>query len=108
MHIFYSKAPLRAHSFIWTNGKNIAFYKFPEKTDKPNDFSFFNLPQFLKYAKKVDMEESAAYVVQEMPIGIALSEFHYFLLHEECLTIVSRITEKVVRCEEVQINSIHF
>lgn len=101
MHIFYGKAPLRAHSFIWTNGKNIAYYKFPEKNDRPNDFSFFNLPQFLKYGKKVDIEESISYVVQEMPIGIALSEFHYFLLHEDCLTIISRITEKVVKCEEV-------
>ena len=74
MHIFYGKAPLRAHSFIWTNGKNIAYYKFPEKNDRPNDFFFFNLPQFLKYAKKIDIKESISYVVQEMLIGIALKK----------------------------------
>lgn len=101
MHIFYSKTPLKAHSFIWTNGNNIAYYKFPEKNEKINDFTFFNMPQFLKYGKKIDIEESKSYVVQEMPIGIALSEFHYFLLHDECLTIISRITEKVVKYEEV-------
>jgi len=31
-----------------------------------------------------------------MPLAIGLSEFHYLLLHSDCLTIVSRITEKVV------------
>ena len=31
-----------------------------------------------------------------MPTAMGLSEFHYFLLHSDGLTIVSRITEKVV------------
>jgi hypothetical protein len=50
----------------------------------------------LRYAKKTDADEKNAYEVREMPTAIGLSEFHYFLLHSDGLTIVSRITEKVV------------
>lgn len=31
-----------------------------------------------------------------MPIGIGLTEYHYYLLHIDGLTVVSRITESVV------------
>jgi len=50
----------------------------------------------MKYAKREDSDEKRAYEVLEMPLAVGLSEFHYFLLHSDCLTIVSRITEKVV------------
>jgi hypothetical protein len=41
-----------------------------------------------------------------MPVAIGLSEFHYFILHQECLTILSRITEKIVYYNEEDIKAI--
>lgn len=38
-----------------------------------------------------------------MPLAVGLSEFHYFLLHSDCLTIISRITEKVVTYYDSQL-----
>ena len=104
MNIYYSKGDhiTRAHSFIFTNGTNIAHFKFPERNERVDNRDFMNKPQMLKYAKKVDQEDNKSYVVQEMPIAIALTEFHYFLLHPDMLTIVSRITEKVVTFYEVR------
>lgn len=32
-----------------------------------------------------------------MPIDLFLSEFHYFILHSDSLTIMSRISEKIVQ-----------
>lgn len=32
----------------------------------------------------------------EMPVSIGLTEFHYYLLYTDGLTILSRITEKIV------------
>jgi hypothetical protein len=120
MHIFYSKLGLKfnfnlffieilrkgkqlqPHSFIRTNGNSINYYKFPEQNEF-KDFNFINTPQPLKYAKRHDLDDIKAYVLPEMPLGIALSEFHYFLLHDDCLTVISKITEKVVKCEEVNL-----
>lgn len=48
-----------------------------------------------RYAKIVDNVEIDTRV-EEMPIDILLTEFHYFLLHEDSLTILSRINERVV------------
>lgn len=31
-----------------------------------------------------------------MPIELLLTEFHYFILHSDSLTIMSRISEKIV------------
>ena len=53
MHIFYGKAPLRAHSFIWTNGKNIAYYKFPEKKIVQKIFLFSICHNFSNMPKKL-------------------------------------------------------
>ena len=85
----------KPHSFIWTNGNNISCYKY-EKAEKLEDISFLSFPQTLKYAKLVDLEESKSCLIQEMLCGLALSEYHYFILHPNCLTVMSRITEKVV------------
>lgn len=41
-----------------------------------------------------------AYSVQEMPLNIAMTDFHYYILHQDTLTIMSRITQKVVKCIE--------
>ena len=35
-----------------------------------------------------------------MPIAIAVSDLHYYILHEDCLTIMSQITEKIVKVYE--------
>ena len=35
-----------------------------------------------------------------MPIAIVVTDLHYYILHEDCLTIMSLITEKIVKCYE--------
>ena len=94
MNVFYAKE--KAHSFLFSNGKTLNLFKLPEKNQPLND-QFVNQSVYLKYAKREDLDEKKAYLVEEMPIAIGLSEFHYFLLHSDCLTIISRITEKVVK-----------
>lgn len=37
-----------------------------------------------------------------MPIGVGLTEFHYYILHIDFLTILSRITEKVVKTYDLK------
>jgi hypothetical protein len=31
-----------------------------------------------------------------MPVGIGISEFHYYIFHTDCLTILNILNEKVV------------
>ncbi|KAL4452788.1 hypothetical protein ABPG74_002353 [Tetrahymena malaccensis] len=79
------------HSFIWTNG--VALQVF----DIPQDASSLQETKYYKYAKNSDEPSNDEYKVKEMPIDIFLSEFHYFLLHSDQLTILSRINEKIVQ-----------
>ena len=101
MHIFYGKAPLRAHSFIWTNGKNIAYYKFPEKNDRPKWFFFFQFATISQICQKNWYKGIDFLRCPGNADWHSVKWIHYFLLFEDCLTIISRIIEKVVKCEEV-------
>lgn len=94
MSVCYAKG--KANSFLFTNGKTLNLFKLPEKNQPLND-QFSNQSVYLKYARREDLDEKKAYEVQEMPLAVGLSEFHYFLLHSDCLTVISRVTEKVVK-----------
>lgn len=37
-----------------------------------------------------------------MPVGIGLTEFHYYILHQDSITIMSRITEQVVESYDLK------
>ena len=101
MDIHYTKNPLKAQSFLWTNGMNLLLFSI-EKFDKYTE-SIISAPRILKYAKINDKEEDdyQGKIIDETPVALALSEFHYFLLHSDSLTIISRITEKVVMSYDV-------
>lgn len=61
MSIFYSKMGVpRAKSFLYTNGKTLNLYKFPE-----NDLneSLLNTYSYVRYAKKYDYPDEKAYEV---------------------------------------------
>lgn len=98
--MYYAKS--KAHSFLFTNGKSLNLFKLPDKSASLNE-QFVNSSVYLKYAKRENLEEKKSYEVQDMPIAVGLTEFHYFLLHSDCLTIISRITEKVVKYYDTQL-----
>ena len=83
------------HSLIISDGQCLQLLKFPEKVTG-SDFNPFSKLQVLKYAKKENSEKKEAYKIQETPISIAASQHHYFILHKDCLTILSTIDEGVV------------
>jgi hypothetical protein len=93
--ICYAKKDSRPLSMIWTNGKMLTIFKFPEKHENVNDNFIKNLV-FLRYGKRKESDPKNLYDVVEMPIGIGITEYHYYILHPDILTIMSRITEKVV------------
>ena len=80
---------------IWSNGKHLAVFKFPEKHENVNENFIKNFTN-LRYGKKKDSDPKFFYNVVEMPIGLGLTEYHYYILHSDILTIMSRITEKVI------------
>ena len=55
----------------------------------------------LKYAKREDYDDKKCYKIDEIPVGIAISEFHYYIVHKDCVTILSKISEKVVKFYDV-------
>ena len=59
-----------------------------------NDLDIFKEMRTLKLSKKVDSVNG--YHGLDIPIAVACSEHHYYILHKECLTIISLITESVV------------
>ena len=54
----------------------------------------------MKFAKKVDLPNEKAYQITDHPTSIGISDFHYYILFQECLTIMSTVTQKIVHIEE--------
>jgi len=53
--------------------------------------------QTLKYAKKeLHADEKEQLKIMDPPVSITCSQYHYFILHRESLTVLSTINEKVV------------
>ncbi len=48
----------------------------------------------------MDQNEQKAYQVQESPLSIGVTDFHYYLLFQDSITIMSSITQKLVIHEE--------
>jgi hypothetical protein len=98
-HTCYSKYTKRPTNYLWTNGNTLLSFRIPEKHEKIND-NFLTRSEAYKYAKKVDLDDRNAYVVQEIPLNIGVTDFHYYLLHQDTFTIMSRITQKIVKIIE--------
>ena len=50
-------------------------------------YNMLNKPENLFYSKK-DNKESNLQVL-EMPVDIVITDLHYYILHPDCLTILS-------------------
>lgn len=80
LSLCYSKPPNgRAHSFLYTNGKQLNLYELPER----------DLNESLLTSYKQLLNTQSGY---DVPIQIGLTEFHYLILSTDALTIISRIT----------------
>ncbi len=97
--VCYSKLLKRPTSILWVNNNAIARIKIPEAEQAIND-TFLGRNEALRWAKRNDQAESKAYQVQETPISIGVTDFHYYLLFQDSITIMSSITQKLVVHEE--------
>ena len=96
--ICYSKILRRPTAIIWANNNALVRIRIPDANEPLND-SFLSKQEALKFAKRVDMSEAKAYQVQEAPISIGVTDFHYYLLFQDSITIMSGITQKLVMHE---------
>jgi hypothetical protein len=76
------------HSMIFGMGSTIRYVRFPE---------VFNENELMKDIKTLKMiKRQDGHTGTDLPIAITCSEHHYYILHKDCLTIASLITETVV------------
>lgn len=94
-HVCYSKVLKRPVSVLWTNGNSLISFKIPEADEVVND-NFLSRSEAVKFAKRADLPDNKAYQMQEYPINIGVTDFHYYLLFQDSLTIMSSITQKVI------------
>ena len=99
--VCYSKNTRRPLSYLWTNGNTLYCFKFPERDERLTD-NFLSKSDILKYAKRADLDERKAMVIQEMPVAIGMTEFHYYMLHSDCMTIMSKVTQMVEKVYELR------
>jgi hypothetical protein len=60
-----------------------------------------------KYCKREDLPDNKqAYAVSEMPISVGLTDYHYYLLFQESLTIVNRVTQQLIKSVDLKGGSV--
>jgi hypothetical protein len=74
-------------------------FRVPDQDEKVSD-NFLSRNESLKFAKKVDLPIEKAYQITDNPINIGITDFHYYLLFQESLTIISLVTQKIVQFED--------
>lgn len=86
----------RPHSFIWSNGKRMCAFTFPSVNQSIED-NFILQEQNCKplQYKKHNQEIENTLEILEIPLSVGITEYYYYILHEDGLVIVSRITMKV-------------
>ena len=90
----------RPTSFIWTNGSNLLSFRLPEAHEHINN-NFLESSKViskLKFAKQQDLPEGKN-SIRDHPLAIGLTDFHYYLLFQDGITIMSTITKKIVQFE---------
>ena len=80
---------------IWTNGNSLLNFKIPDQDEVVSD-GFLSKNQMLKFAKREDLPDAKAYQMQQHPINIGITDFHYYILFQESISILSTITQKIV------------
>ncbi|KAL4455337.1 hypothetical protein ABPG74_012489 [Tetrahymena malaccensis] len=85
------------HSLLWVNEYGLFNQLIPTCYEQYKD-TFLRDLQKLTFAKQNDFRGTKIdpRSVDEMPIDILLTEFHYILLFYDNLTIMSRINERIV------------
>ena len=61
-----------------------------------NQIAISDSEMFLNNAKNKDLPEGKANI-QDNPLAIGLTDFHYYLLFQDGITIMSTITKKIVQ-----------
>ncbi|KAM3137990.1 hypothetical protein pb186bvf_009885 [Paramecium bursaria] len=89
LSLCHSKVGNKAHSFVYCNGKQFNLFNLPEK-----DLNDQILTSY------VSLQDS--FKQFDMPIQIGLSEFHYYILTQDALHIVSRITLLTVQKYDIK------
>ncbi|CAD8189069.1 unnamed protein product [Paramecium octaurelia] len=79
----------RKNSFLFTNGKSLNLFTLPEKDLNES---------ILQQAKQLKSVNNYS----EMPVQIGLTDFHYFILSADSLTIFSKITQQEVQKYELR------
>lgn len=99
-HVCYSNIMKRPTAIIWTNGSTLLSFRLPEAHEQINNFFLENSRAVEKYkfAKEKDLPEGKT--IQDNPLAVGLTDFHYYLLFQDGVTIMSTITKKVVQYEE--------
>ena len=91
----------RYTDFIWTNGSTLLSFRLPESGESFDSRFFENTRNYqkLKFAKQKDLPEGKN-SIQDHPLAIGLTDFHYYLLFQDSITIMSTITKKIIHHEE--------
>lgn len=102
----FSKYTKRPTSYLWTNGNQLLVFRIPEKHQKVTD-NWMTASEPYKYCKREDLPERQAYsTLPEMPLAVALTDFHYFLLFQESITIVNRVSQQLVKSHDMKGGSV--
>lgn len=99
IRVCHSKISDRPTSILWTNGNNFHLFKIPDHDEKLSD-NFLNSNNILRFAKKTDLPIENAYQITDKPANIGITDFHYYILFQENLTIMSLVTQKIVHYED--------
>lgn len=99
LHVCHSKIMKRPTSVLWTNGSTLLLFKLPEPSDLVNSLFLESARSIekLRFGKEKELEGKG---VQDHPLAIGLTDFHYYLLFQDGISILSTINKKVVAWEE--------
>ena len=102
--------PYRPHIMIWINGEQISQIMFPSRQETINEnWMQNNTPSTLEFEKKYRKNVYQPEQIVEI-LGLGLTQYHYFILQNNVITIMSRISQKIIHfyylCNTQKINSI--
>lgn len=83
-----------AKTFAWLTGPGVYHGNLVFGSQNAGD-SVIDTPQLLPYpATRLELDASSA--VSEIPIAIALTEFHFILLYKERIRAVNQLNDQIV------------
>jgi hypothetical protein len=70
--VCYSKTTKRPLSYLWTNGNTLYCFKFPGADERLSE-NFLSKSEILKYAKRKDLDDRKAMMIQEEPVAVGMT-----------------------------------